>query len=67
MIELGFYLNNFPNDVRALKIFNEFRTEYLKAKDTYETRFGALDWSSKQLERSPWNWVQTLAPWKRGI
>jgi len=67
MVELGYYLNNFPNDIEALRIFNNFRTGYLKAKEDYENRFGALDWSSQQLEREPWNWVQTLAPWKKGV
>lgn len=67
MIELQYYLNNFPNDVEALRIYNEFRVEYLKAKTAYEGAFGALDMTSEQLERGPWNWVQTTAPWKRGV
>jgi spore coat protein JB len=66
MTELGFYLNNFPDDKEALKKFNEFRMDYLAAKNAYESKYGALSWSSQQLERSPWNWVQTLAPWKKG-
>lgn len=67
MIELGFYLDNFPNDREALRRFNEFRREYVKAKEAYENRFGALTIASNQLEREPWNWVQTTAPWKRGV
>ena len=67
MVELNFYLNNFPNDQEALRIFNEFRDNYLRAKTAFESRFGALDITSSQLERGPWNWVQTNAPWKRGV
>ncbi|MCK9470765.1 MAG: spore coat protein CotJB [Bacilli bacterium] len=67
MTELSFYLNNFPNDVEALRLFNGFRKDYLRAKNEFETEFGALDMTSQQLERGPWNWVQTTAPWKRGV
>lgn len=67
MTELQFYLNNFPDDQEALRIFNNYRREYLKARDAYESKYGALSIFSNQLERSPWNWVETMAPWKRGV
>lgn len=67
LVELQYYLNNFPDDEEALRIYNNYRREYEKAKQAYENKYGALNMFSSQLERSPWNWVQTLAPWKRGI
>jgi len=64
MKELQFYLDNFPDDEEALKIFNNYRIEYLKAKQAYENKFGALNISSSQLANGPWNWVETMAPWE---
>jgi spore coat protein JB len=59
--ELRLYLDNFPNDQEAVNVFTEFQQNYIKAKDAYEARFGALDIEADNLNKVPWNWA--LGPW----
>lgn len=66
LLEMQLYLDNFPDDHEALKKFNEFRSEYVRAKESFESKFESLDISSNYLNKSPWNWANSSFPWIGG-
>lgn len=64
--EIRLYLDVYPNDEEAIKVFSEFQEQYIRAKHAYETRFGALDIEAPNLDTSPWNWTVGRWPWEGG-
>ena len=60
-IDLNLYLDNFPDDKKALELFNQYRSlkeEYMKE---YERKYGPVLLSSDALNTYPWKW--TIGPW----
>lgn len=64
--EMRLYLNAYPNDEEAIRIFTKFQEEYIRAKHEYETKYGALDIEAPNLDTAPWNWTVGRWPWERG-
>lgn len=64
MLELQFYLDNFPNDEEAIAVYTNFQKSYLDAKQSYEDKYGAIDMGSNSLNRSPWDWTMKSWPWE---
>ena len=65
--EIRMYLDAYPTDQEAIDVFTEFQKEYIKAKNAYETRFGALDIEAPNLNTSPWNWTMGKWPWESEV
>lgn len=62
--EIRLYLNAYPTDQEAINVFTEFQKEYIKAKNAYESKYGALDIEAPNLNTSPWNWTVGRWPWE---
>jgi len=62
--EIRMYLDNFPDDQEAISVFANFHRNYIKAKNDYEMRFGALDIEAPNLDVAPWNWTVGSWPWE---
>lgn len=62
--ELRLYLDAYPTDQEAINVFTKFQQEYIKAKNAYESKFGALDIEAPNLNTSPWNWTMGRWPWE---
>ena len=62
--EIRLYLNAYPTDQDAINVFTEYQKEYIKAKNAYESKFGALDIEAPNLNTSPWNWTMGKWPWE---
>ncbi|MFA7529623.1 MAG: spore coat protein CotJB [Bacilli bacterium] len=60
------YLDNFPNDQEAINLYNGFMEAYLRARDAYEERFGAITTESDALKTAPFSWTVGGWPWVRG-
>lgn len=60
------YLDNFPNDQEAINLYNRFMEAYLRARDAYEERFGAITTESDALKTAPFSWTVGGWPWVRG-
>ena len=61
--ELNLYLDNFPNDKEAIRIFNEYRMRANKLMEEYERTYGPLVISSNSLNEVPWAWDSRF-PWE---
>ena len=64
-IDLNLYLDNFPDDKKALELFNQYRSlkeEYMKE---YEKKYGPILLSSDCLNTYPWIWSIGPWPWEK--
>lgn len=64
-IDLNLYLDNYPNDREALKLFNEYREQLNAYKQEYQQKYGPLLLSSDSLNKYPWAWNDSPWPWER--
>lgn len=58
------YLDTHPADREALKMFNQYQTNYARYKREYESRFGPLS-ADSVTESGTWDWICDPWPWER--
>ena len=63
-IDLGLYLDVFPNDQNMIQLYNRFREEKANIMKKYEESYGPLELSSSALRRMPWSWDNNPWPWE---
>lgn len=61
--DLNLYLDNNPDDARAIELFNEYQKMAKEAIQNYEKEFGPISLSSNKLDTVPWGWHKTNWPW----
>lgn len=61
--DLNLYLDNFPNDKEAIRMFNKYRNESNRLMEEYEKTYGPLVISSNSLNQTPWAWDSRF-PWE---
>jgi len=64
-IDLNLYLDNFPDDKKALELFNQYRDLKEQYMDEYERKYGPLTLSSDSLNTFPWAWKNGPWPWEK--
>jgi len=64
-IDLNLYLDNFPDDKKALELFNQYRNLKEQYMDEYERKYGPLTLSSDSLNTFPWMWKNGPWPWEK--
>lgn len=62
--ELNLYLDLYPNDESMLALFNDYRQEANSLLGQYESKYGPLNVSSDNMEKSPFAWENTSWPWE---
>jgi hypothetical protein len=65
--EIRMHLDDFPNDQEAINVFKGYQDGYIKAKQAYESKFGALDIEAPNLDTSPWQWTVGTWPWDKRV
>lgn len=63
-IDLGLYLDLYPNDKSTIQLFNKYREQKEKYEKEYESKFGPLLLSSDALKTFPWAWDNSPWPWQ---
>ena len=68
MKDINLYLDVYPNDMCMIRKFNEYLMKKNRLVQDYETKFGpiTLTMPNNSLEGTPWAWLETKSPWKRG-
>ena len=62
--ELNLYLDTHPNDVNAIKLYNEYNKQEKILNDEYERKYGPVNLSdSEGLSMTPWAWIKEPWPW----
>lgn len=64
-IDLDLYLDNFPDDRKALELFNQYRSLKDEYMSEYQNKYGPLVLNSEALASYPWKWVQGPWPWEK--
>ena len=64
-IDLNLYLDNFPDDKKALELFNQYRSLKEQYMDEYEKKYGPLTLGSDSLNTFPWAWKNGPWPWEK--
>ena len=63
MIDLNLYLDIYPNDKKAINLFNQYRKEKESLVHQYESKFGPITLNSDSLNSYPWAWDDMPWPW----
>ena len=64
LTDLGLYLDNYPNDVNVINLYNNYLNEYYKILNEYERNYGPLTIDSHYLNTSPWTCDNSPWPWE---
>lgn len=64
MIDIGLYLDVFPNDSNMIAIYNNIKDEKNKVMNKYEENYGPITLNSDELNKSPWCWDKNPWPWE---
>lgn len=62
-IDLGLYLDVFPNNKDAINLFNKYNSQKKNFMDKYQEKFGPLTLDSDALNAYPWAWNERPWPW----
>lgn len=61
--DLNLYLDIYPNDIEALKIFNQYNEESLNLKKEYSKMYGPLCLSDS-VSNASFEWIKNPWPWE---
>lgn len=64
LTELQLYLNNHPEDEKALCLYKKYAKELKELKDRYQKVYGPL---TKEFPCNKWRWIEEPWPWEGGI
>lgn len=63
LIDVGLYLDAYPNDASALSYFKQVRAMADEARAAYESQYGPL--SPRNVESdTEWTWIADPWPWE---
>ncbi|OAA91826.1 spore coat protein CotJB [Clostridium ljungdahlii] len=65
-VDLNLYLDNFPDNKKALSDYNMFTNQLIRLKRNYEDRFGILTNFGYSESQFPWTWINEPWPWECG-
>lgn len=63
-IDLGLYLDVYPNDRNATLLFNQYRDQKNNLINDYQNKFGPILLNSDSLNTIPWAWNNRPWPWE---
>lgn len=63
LTDLNLYLDNNPNDMNAINLYNNYLTYYKKAIQQYEEKYGPLTSDNVNKENN-WQWDNNPWPWE---
>ncbi|MET3288307.1 spore coat protein CotJB [Brevibacillus fluminis] len=64
LVELQFYLDMNPEDMRALHQYNDLSEELIDLRQEYEEQHGPLMQYGLSKARGKWDWSSTPWPWE---
>ena len=64
IVELNLYLDTHPQDLEAIKQFNEATLKSMELKQHFEQQFGPLMNFGRSFSGYPWSWNETPWPWQ---
>lgn len=62
--ELNLYLDNYPNNMKMINLYNEYLSEEKKLCEEYEKNYGPLTTDSRFTGDNNWKWIKSPWPWE---
>ena len=63
--DINLYLDLYPDDRDMIELFNKYKNEAKKTRETYEEKYGPILVDSKKTNEYPWSWNKSPWPWER--
>lgn len=64
MWDLNLYLNTHPTDREVMRLYDQYRTAYNKARNDYENKYGSLSVCGTNTNSASWEWNNSPWPWE---
>ena len=64
-LDLNLYLDNHPDDKKAINTYNSLSYQFSQARCAYESKYGPLTNFGYAQSSCPWQWVNQPWPWDR--
>lgn len=64
LIDLGLYLDVYPDNQKAIEVYNKFLQEKKNIVKKYEESYGPITLNSDALNTLPWSWDNNPWPWE---
>ena len=64
LTELNLYLDNYPNNMKMINLYNEYLSEEKKLCEEYEKNYGPLTTDSRFVGDNNFKWVKSPWPWE---
>ena len=64
LVDLGLYLDVYPNDTKALNLYKKYLDISNKTLKKYESMYGPLCTDSEYVAGNKWNWDNSPWPWE---
>ena len=62
--ELNLYLDNYPNNMEMINLYNKYLSEENNLSSQYEKNYGPLTVDSQYLGNTSWKWIRAPWPWE---
>ncbi len=66
LTELNLYLDNYPNDTNAIRLFNNYNNILKQITQKYESMYGPLTVDTNNMSNN-WTWINSPWPWEGGM
>lgn len=66
MYELVEYLDTHPNDIRALRLREDYQAKRADCVREYEAQFGPYIVTANDVTGDRWSWIDNPWPWEYG-
>ena len=64
--DLNLYLDTHPNDMNAVRLFNNYNNILTQITNKYESTYGPLYLDSNSINNN-WTWINSPWPWEGGM
>lgn len=64
-LDMNLYLDNHPDDKKAINTYNSLCTQFMQARCAYENKYGPLTNFGYSPSKYPWQWVSNPWPWDK--
>lgn len=64
-VDMNLYLDNNPEDKKAIDTYNSLSAQFAQARCAYESKYGPLTNFGYAPSAYPWQWVCEPWPWDR--
>ncbi len=67
-VDLNLYLDNNPDDLNAINLYNSLHQQYMQIMKSYEKKYGALtNFGHSSSDCSCFKWVEEPWPWQKSF